>query len=600
MYLAQVHVRNFRNLRDVTVDFKPGLNVLLGENNVGKTNLLDAIRVALGAASTGDPVYLSKDDRHRAANGAYVDEPIHIRLRFDGLSQEEQAEFLEALDYDQHDPSASTATIQYEWTYSEARGRWAFRRWGSNREASEGTLTEDVLQAVPVTFLGALRDAGRALAPGRQSRLAKLLATIATDTDRDAIESIGANANKQLQRAGIVQRAEEEIASILQSASGTDLMRATAIRASVSDFERMAQALRILLRPAEGTGDDSLFDELTSNGLGYNNLIFIATVLAELAAREDAALPLLMVEEPEAHLHPQLQTILATHLMSQGPRVQTLVTTHSPTIAVHVNPHHLAVMHRPTPAERRVTRVDSCGLDERNLKQLQRVLDVSRATLLFAQGVILVEGLSEALLIPALARILGINLGQRAVSVVPMAGVGFASVGDLFGPSKIAIPVAIVTDADPEVEETAGWQTAMPKRDPVTMKPVQSQRACGVLDAYAQSPTIVAEVSDLTLEYDLAAASAENALQIFEAWSSLYDTAPRLLTRDAFESAVSAEDKALLLWRAICRGSPQHGKTQLAQELAARLNADDSGSPSFVVPRYLERAIRHAARQPAK
>ena len=75
MHLARVHVRNFRNIRNMTVDFRPGLNVLLGENNVGKSNLLDAVRAALGAASTGDPVYLSKEDRHRGLGGTYVDEP---------------------------------------------------------------------------------------------------------------------------------------------------------------------------------------------------------------------------------------------------------------------------------------------------------------------------------------------------------------------------------------------------------------------------------------------------------------------------------------------------------------------------------------------
>lgn len=600
MHLAQVHVRNFRNLRDVKVDFEPGLNVLLGENNVGKTNLLDAIRVALGASSTGDSVYLSKDDRHRTTSGVYVDAPIHIRLRFDDLAQAEQAEFLEALNYDAAEPSASTATVQYEWTYAEARDRWAFRRWGSDREASEGTLTEDVLQAVPVTFLGALRDAGRALSPGRQSRLAKLLTTIATDADRDVVESIGANANRELQKAAVVQKAEEEIASILRSAAGTDLMRAPAIRALVSDFERMTQALRILLRPAGGGDGDSLFDELLSNGLGYNNLIYIATVLAELAARKDAALPLLMVEEPEAHLHPQLQTILATHLLGQGTRVQTLVTTHSPTIAAHVAPRHLAVMHRPDATERRVTRIASCGLDEISLKQLHRVLDVSRASLLFAQGVILVEGLSEAILIPTLARILGIDLGQRAVSVVPMAGVGFASVCSLFGPSRIEIPIAVVTDADPEVEETEGWRTAVPERDPATMKPMKSQRALSVIDRYADNPSVLVTVSELTLEYDLAVAGAGNALHIFEAWSSLYATSPRSLTKDDLESVTAVEDKALLLWRAICRGSPQHGKTQLAQELAARLERDDAAAGSFRVPQYLECAVRHAARVPAQ
>lgn len=77
VFLSKVHVRNFRNFRDFEVRLAPGLNVLVGENNIGKTNLLDAVRVALGsAASTGDPIRIGRDDRHRLADGSYVDEPI--------------------------------------------------------------------------------------------------------------------------------------------------------------------------------------------------------------------------------------------------------------------------------------------------------------------------------------------------------------------------------------------------------------------------------------------------------------------------------------------------------------------------------------------
>lgn len=601
MYLARVQIKNFRNLVDVTVEFRPGLNVLVGENNVGKTNLLDAIRAALGAASTGgDPVYLSKEDRHRTSDGCYVDKPVRVALVFEQLSHDEQAEFLEALNYNVINPAASTATIQYEWVFSTLRDRWTFRRWGSDRKDAEGSISEDVFQALPVTFLGALRDAERGLAPGRQSRLAKLLATTANPTERDAVSRIGTKANRELQQTSLVQRAEQGIAGILSTASKTDLMRGTAIRAAATDFERMVQALRILLHPASGlTDDDSLFDELASNGLGYNNLIYMATVLAELDARKDAALPLLLVEEPEAHLHPQLQTLLASHLARQSGRVQTIVTTHSPTIAAHVEPRHIAVMHRTKGSEHRVTRVDSCGLDDQQQKQLRRVLDVTRATLLFAQGVILVEGISESLLLSALARRLGIDLGQRAVSVVPMAGVDFASVVRLFGESRIQVPVAIVTDADPEVLDNSGWKSAEPVRDEATKRPVLSERAQGVQAAFANEATVLVEVSELTLEYDLAAADAANALVIYEAWASLYKTRPRSLSRADIEARVGASERALLLWRAICRGSPQHGKAQLAQELAQRLEASDATTMPFAVPLYLERAIRHAARMPA-
>ena len=344
-----------------------------------------------------------------------------------------------------------------------------------------------------------------------------------------------------------------------------------------------------------------MLEGLDSNGLGYNNLIYIATVLAELQAAKDAPAPLLAVEEPEAHLHPQLQTLLASYLESQAGKVQTILTTHSPTIAAHVAPRNIAIMHRGKDRINRVTRIDDCGLSLVEEKQLKRVLDVTRASLLFAQGVILVEGISECLLVPVLATRIGIDLVQCAVAVVPVGGVDFASIGRLFGDRKIEVPLAIITDADPPIENSdKSWKEHSPKLDPTTGKPQRSARATKVVADFGGLSTVCVEVSDVTLEYDLALADAGNALQMFDAWASCYSNNPSQLTRAELEKALAADERARMFWRAVCRGAPQHGKAELAQALASLLEELPTTESAFVVPAYIERAIRHAARMPSQ
>ena len=603
MYLSKISVHNFRNLESLEANRSPGLNVIVGENNVGKTNLLDALRVALGSAwNNSEPIHLSKEDLHRSSDGNMIDKSIIVDLIFSELSEEEQAQFLEILNYNPKFPEKSTASIHFEWSWNETNDRGYYRRWGGERSNSETSISEDILQMLSITLLGALRDASSGLAPGRQNRLGRLLRVSANAHDKAQLEEVISKANNDLEQNPFVRSAEEKISMALEGASGPEFKQEAIIRSSEPEFDRIANNLRLVLKISDldlATGKP-ITRELRSNGLGYNNLIYIATVLSELETVAQAALPLLLVEEPEAHLHPQLQILLINFLLKRGAGssethgVQVIVTAHSPTIASYVPIEILRVLHRDPSGKLRCMCLRECGLTKKEAYQLRRMFDVTRATLLFARGIILVEGVTEAILIPALSRRLDIKLEEKGISVIPICGVQFSTIAKLFGENKLKIPLSIITDGDPSIQyENDGeknWTNEIPKKDDEGNIEV-CDRVIKLLAEFIDNPVASVFPSKVTLEYDLADAGEKNPEMICRAWESCSNR-PRTFNLDRLKACGNDHEKRVLaVWRGICRANPSSGKGDLAQELAEMLESNDE---YFIVPDYIKRAIYHA------
>jgi putative ATP-dependent endonuclease of the OLD family len=200
---------------------------------------------------------------------------------------------------------------------------------------------------------------------------------------------------------------------------------------------------------------------MTESGIGFNNLLFIATVLAGLTEEPDAALHVLLVEEPEAHLHPQLQDLLMRYLERRGEeRVQVVATTHSPNLASSAGVERITVLTRQKRSAPIVARaIANFGLSDKELLHLGRFLDVTKASLLFARRVLLVEGVAEQILAPEVAISKGVSLSQHGVSVINVGGLSFAPFAALFGNDRLPYKCAIVTDGDvpsPAEEDVEG------------------------------------------------------------------------------------------------------------------------------------------------
>ncbi|WP_051026690.1 ATP-dependent nuclease [Bradyrhizobium cosmicum] len=475
MYISAIRIENFRNFgsgpKAFVLPLKPGFTALVGENDAGKTAIIDALRHVLG---TRDQEYLRVEtsDFHHPTGGQQADQ-ISIRLTFSGLNVQDRAAFAEYLTYAQGGDGSDTSLIitwvaKRNTSNSARRVRPSELRAGANGEGP--LLDSEARSLLTATYLRPLRDAERAMGAGRGSRLSQILqhtkeireTGIAFDPDVDppidpkdlSILGIGDYANYLFGDSNGIREARDKLnCEFLNPLSfANDLLNA---RIAVSGSQDDTLRLRQLLEKLDLTLVDG--DAAHARGLGSNNLLFMACELLLLAAELDG-FPLLLVEEPEAHLHPQRQLRLMSFLQARadkvradGQQIQIIVTTHSPNLASELRLENLALIEggKAFPMGNEHTK-----LNRSDYRFLERFLDVTKANLFFARAVMIVEGDAETILLPVIAKLIGRDFRRYGVSLVNVGGVGLGRYARIFMRAKpdvtgaINISVACITDMD--------------------------------------------------------------------------------------------------------------------------------------------------------
>ena len=575
MYLAQLSISNFRKLEKVVLHFQPGLNVLVGPNNVGKTAVIDALRALLAGHDEPYP-RLDAEDIHRPKNGSPPAGAITFEYVFRDLTLDDEADFLPALKLGPDGTFDACITVRYG--EADKIGRLRVKRWCGDHD--DIGLTTDMMENLRGVYLPPLRDASLGLKPGRASQLARLLQLLADDAGRDGIDEALKKLDAELKLHPPIVDTQAAISGRHSIMLGKQLAQALEVGLSASDFQRLSTRLSLLV--------DKL--EIEQNGLGFNNLIFMAVVLSELAKNPEASYRGLIVEEPEAHLHPQLQSILLRYLENvqavQGEKpVQVFVTSHSPNFASIAKLNTLGCL-VDTGAGIEAFFPRTIQFADGKLEKLERYLDVTRAELFFARRVIFVEGAAELMLVNVLAGKANFDLREHGISVISVEGLNFDSFLPLFGEKALKIPVAVITDADPQGVAADG-------DEPHALYP-----AAGEAVTVSANTASMKRLGDglvkvfhgvKTFEYDLAL-HAENRTPMLRALKELHPKIGATLEAQVDAVATDAEKARVLFCGMFERSQNNVQKGRFGQALAQSFV---EASTSCKVPEYILQAIAH-------
>jgi putative ATP-dependent endonuclease of OLD family len=464
LHIAKVEIQNFRNFGTLEIDPFPPTAVIVGENNVGKTNLLYALRLILDPDLPDSARRLREEDIFDGSGGLAAAVTVRVAIELADFGGDSRAcstlydcylsdnpprariEYLfeprRPISGDDAEPNADTDETQprvltaqdYDW-----------RLLGGAPDNPRPVRIEP-RRYIGMRVLPALRDASdeltRRRSPlrellGRLTPGPEVLTTAASDINTAMDKLLDDDSIGNLQRA--IRTQSSDMVGPAFPVSPT-----LGIAPTVPD--QLLRQIRLFTDAGRRRG-------MNDTSMGTANVLYLALLMEAVRQRRTSTenvTTILGVEEPEAHLHVQVQRRIFGYLLRNEPAL--LLTSHSPHIAA-VAPLHSIVLLRSSPQGSIATTTMQAGLTDQQGSDLERYVDATRAELLFARLALLVEGDAERYIIPALAHAASFDLDEYGISLISVQGTDFLPFRNLLGRAGLQIPNVIITDGDRNVDQ---------------------------------------------------------------------------------------------------------------------------------------------------